>query len=148
MRSCALMVSLLLVMVSIVGVDTDVLCLMPLCHANIFHCLANVWAFLGAVFLLGCGCWSVGVSYAVAVGVLLLPWPWHTIGLSGLIYCLYGIVGMRLRRGRVRVRYHCIIGITLVVGIVVPQMGGWYHSLCYAVGLMVGFMWYRVWRRR
>ncbi len=118
--------------------------LAPLVHANIFHCLANLWVLLSSRKLLHVRLLEAVAAYIVSVLVLLIPWSQEIVGLSGAVYALLAIISPRLKLSRKGARrYHGWLCLFIIISIVVPSMAGWYHLLCYLAGLLVGKLIYR-----
>ena len=111
----------------------------PFFHANIFHALVNCWALLSVVFFFDLGLLDLALSYAVAVtvpvGLLRLTVP--TVGCSGALYYLFGMLSFRTNK---KLKWHLWWLFFIGIGFFFPASNAILHLWCYAVGVLAGFL--------
>ena len=111
----------------------------PFFHANIFHALVNCWALLSVVFIFDLGLLDLALSYAVAitvpVGLLGLTVP--TVGCSGALYYLFGMLSFRSAN---KLKWHLWWLFFIGIGFFFPSANAILHLWCYGVGVFVGFL--------
>ena len=118
--------------------------LYPFFHANILHCLFNVYCLLSLVFLSGNTIKHFIVAYIIAV---LFPidsylqfsdsMELYTVGLSGVLFVMLGRFGMFVSRFWF---YQLCAWLYLIVGLFIPQMNGILHLHCYIAGIIWGIL--------
>ena len=71
----------------------------PFYHVNIIHAALNAWCLLSVVFIYNVSLWRLVFAYisAVSVPVLCLS-NIPTVGLSGLVFVLFGSVSFEVER--------------------------------------------------
>ena len=111
----------------------------PFFHANVLHAALNAWALLSIVFLYDRTVWRLLLAYIVAVtapvGIMGMSAP--TVGLSGVVYCLYGSLSFEVAR---KWYFQGWLLFYLAVGFFFPNTNAWLHVYCYAVGLLGGLL--------
>ena len=137
-KNISLAISLIAIALSICGVHgayykwADIML-----HANIFHCLANVWALLYACFMLRTKVLELVLSAIIGATLIYLPCNEHVIGLSGSVYALYAIVSYRMINKK---KFHTYMAAFILLSMLVPSLAGTYHLLCYLTGLATGYI--------
>lgn len=109
-------------------------------HANIFHAVLNVWCLLSVVFLYGITLPRLLFAYIVTslFPVSLFPDALApTIGLSAVVYFLFGSISFMVRR---KWYYQCWMLAYLALGFLIPNANGWIHLYGYSAGLLLGFL--------
>ncbi len=123
-------------------------------HANLLHAALNCWCLLSVVFLYEVRWSRLLLAAAIAASVpaawlgawfasLLTP----TIGLSGMVYALFGLLSFDVRR---RWYYQCCMALYLALGFALPNSSAAVHLWCYLLGLLCAaarHLFYR-WKRR
>jgi membrane associated rhomboid family serine protease len=107
-------------------------------HANIFHCLINIWCFISIIFLYDVSWRRLLVAYLVAVAVpnfVLSAMP--TVGLSTVCFVLLGSIVYQVKS---KLYYNICMAVYIVAGLLMPQVNGWIHLYGYVAGLLVGFL--------
>ena len=97
----------------------------PFYHVNIIHAALNAWCLL-----------SVAYISAVSVPVLCLS-NIPTVGLSGLVFVLFGSVSFEVER---KVHYQLWMVVYLVIGFLFPGTNAWVHLYCYLVGCLAALL--------
>lgn len=102
-------------------------------HANLLHCLLNVWCFLSCMFLADVSFRKLLLAYLIACSAPALS-AVPTIGLSGVCFALLGMVMWQSADKRA---YNIIIGITLCVTTVLcpKAVNNVLHVYCYLLGV-------------
>lgn len=117
--------------------------LYPFFHANVWHALLNVWCLLSVVFLYDVSLRRMLAAYFLAVTVpvdtlgLLLPLDNPTVGLSGMVYVLFGSLSFEVLRKRY---YQCWMLFYIAVGFLMPNTNAWLHLYCYLCGLVFALL--------
>ena len=104
------------------------------CHANVWHMLCNLFVL-----------WSIrnrmdAVSaYVVAVAASWLP-MWvdePTVGMSGMLFALFGIMW-----GRTGMAWKCVKtgAPVIVLTMLFPNVNGLLHLYCYVAGFIIGLL--------
>lgn len=109
----------------------------PLFHANVFHYAVNAWCLLTLVFGYGVPGWLLLVSYAVAVTAPAFGAAVPTVGLSGVLYCLFGSLSFKVRRRWVWQAWWVV---PLASGFLYPQVNARLHLYCYLCGVLIGLL--------
>lgn len=108
----------------------------PFLHASILHAAVNCWCLLSIVFNRTVMMWQMMVAYAIAVSY---PSVWMgqtvTVGLSGMLFALLGIISMTSRKWYLNV---AVIGSVILFGYLFPNINASLHLYCYIAGLAVG----------
>ena len=109
-------------------------------HANLFHMLANLFVLWGIRQRM-----NVTSGYLIAVAASYLPMftDKSTVGLSGLLFAMFGI--MWGERGDVKGFLKAGMPVILIM-MVLPGINGLLHLYCYLIGF-VCFEFYRIIRR-
>ncbi len=120
----------------------------PLCHrltymwfhAGIVHALFNVWCLLALTAVYNPRNFALVASVAIATTcpAPLLPAA-PVIGLSGACFALMGLSAAK-SRGFLRFNLYALAFIA--VGFLFPFVAAWLHLYCYAVGLLLGGVFY------
>ncbi len=107
----------------------------PLFHQNLFHALANIYAF-NQCFRAKPTRWNILVFYLLAVS-----YPFQTsmpiIGMSGIVYAYMGFIAPYARK---KLWYNVTILIYMSLGLFFPCMAIGVHIYCYALGLLWGYL--------
>lgn len=137
-KNISLVISLIAITLSICGVHgayykwADIML-----HANIFHCLANVWALLYVCFMLRTKVLELILSAIIGAAFMYLPCNEHVIGLSGSIYALYAIASYQIINKK---KFHLYMAAFILLSMLIPSLAGIYHLLCYLTGLATGYI--------
>ena len=109
--------------------------LYPFYHAGLLHAALNVWCLLSVVFIYNVSLWRLILSYVIATTIpsLFLP-PTPTVGLSGVVYVLFGTISFEVGR---KLYYQLWMLLYLAVGFLFPNTNAWVHLYCYAAGFAV-----------
>lgn len=146
LKNISLIVSLCIIVLSVCGAhESNIKLFNVFVHANIFHCLANVWAMLYVCFMIKIKPYEPVLALVTGVALLYLPWSHHIVGLSGCLYVLYAIISFRLRNKR---RFHLYMLTFVAVSMILPCFAGLYHLVCYTSGVIVGELIYRLHEKR
>lgn len=110
----------------------------PFYHVNIIHAALNTWCLLSVVFIYNVSLWRLVFAYisAVSVPVLCLS-NIPTVGLSGLVFVLFGSVSFEVER---KVYYQLWMVAYLVIGFLFPGTNAWVHLYCYVVGCLAALL--------
>lgn len=111
--------------------------LYPFFHGNAFHLAINIFVFLQAVFLADVSFLAVLLSWIIASTVFPVTWSTPTVGLSGVIYALFGIITWRSSSPLFFVS--CTM-LYVAIGLLNPASNTYLHLYSYAVGLLVGIL--------
>lgn len=110
----------------------------PFFHATILHALVNCWCLLSIAFNSSIHIWKLMAAYIIAISypdILMGSQP--TVGLSGLIFALLGIISLSAGRWYINVPILLCIA---SCGFLLPNINATLHLYCYLVGLMVGLL--------
>lgn len=116
----------------------------PFLHVNIFHAILNGWAFLSLVFVYDITCRRLLLAYLLAVCVPIdalsllsssLAMP--TVGLSGMVYVLFGSISFEVVRKRY---YQMCMAFYLFIGFFLPCTNALLHLWCYLCGFIVALL--------
>ena len=111
----------------------------PFFHANVFHAILNAWCLLALVFTYDITFWRLLAAYVVAVSMpvdtlgTLLPLDHPTVGLSGVVYVLFGSISCEVVRKSYYQAWMCFY---ICIGFLFPNTNTWLHLYCYAAGLV------------
>lgn len=116
-------------------------------HASWIHVLCNAWVFLSVIFF-----WRPSVIQLLAAYVMsalfgILACCTHvapTVGLSGLIYAMFGIYCLTPTTMSGLVRYQATALATMVVYCFFPGFSIACHALCYAMGVFYAIINYPI----
>lgn len=107
-------------------------------HANVWHLLANLlvlWSIRRPM--------NVAAAYVIAVAASYLPMHADrpTVGLSGLLFAMFGIMWGHVgdARGFLRAGMPVILAMMLI-----PGVNGLLHLYCYLVGFIVFKAWHGI----
>lgn len=109
-------------------------------HANLLHAALNCWCLLSVVFLYEVRWPRLLLAFAVAASVpagalsgyfVSLCTP--SIGLSGMVYALFGLLSFDVRR---RWYYQGCMVMYLTLGFFLPNSSAVVHLWCYALGFL------------
>lgn len=117
--------------------------LYPFFHANILHAALNVWCLLSLVFIYDITALRLLMAYIVAASVpvdtlgtfVCMAHP--TVGLSGMVYFLFGSISFEVSRRRY---FQLCMAFYIVFGFLFPNTNAWLHLYCYLVGLSVALL--------
>lgn len=113
--------------------------LYPFFHANVFHAILNAWCLLALVFTYDITFWRLLAAYIVAVSMpvdtlgAFLPLEHPTVGLSGVVYVLFGSISCEVVRKRYYQLWMCFY---IGIGFLFPNTNAWLHLYCYIAGLV------------
>ena len=154
-KTTSLIISCLIVAISIIKVNDwhyvgiyagcPMLCriIYPFFHANCIHALLNVWCFLSVVFIYNTKIWKLFFSYLIGASIPIdtlnrwIPFNSPTVGLSGVIYALFGMISFDVAR---KLYYQCWMAFYIVCGFFFPNTNAWLHLYCYAFGFLVSLL--------
>lgn len=117
--------------------------LYPFFHSGVFHASLNAWCLLSVVFSYGVSFRRMLVAYLLAVTVPvdtlggLLPFDNPTVGLSGVVYVLFGSISFEVLRKRY---YQCWMLFYIGIGFFMPNTNAWLHLYCYLCGFVVALL--------
>lgn len=112
--------------------------LYPLFHANILHTILNTWCLLSVVFIYDISLWRLISSYIIAATIpslFLSNVP--TIGLSGVVFALFGAISFEVKR---KLYYQLWMIAYLTVAFFFPNTNAWIHLYCYIAGLAIAVL--------
>lgn len=115
----------------------------PFFHAGLIHALLNAWCFLSLVFLHGVSWRRMLLAYAIAVSfpvdtiTSLFPLPLPSVGLSGVIYALFGSISFEVRDKR---SFQCWMLFYVAVGFFFPGVSATLHLYCYLCGIAIALL--------
>ena len=105
-------------------------------HGSILHALVNLWCLLSLCFNRNIPLWQFVTSYAIAVSYpTFLMGDGTTVGLSGMIFALLGMISLASSRWHVNVAFCMVI---IGFGYLLPNIDASLHLYCYIAGLAVG----------
>ena len=117
--------------------------LYPFFHASWVHLLLNLWTFLCIVFYYRIRALSIIIAYIIAISFpadtlasLGAELSSPTVGISGICFAL---IADQSYLSANRVRFHLYMLPVLLCGFLFPQVNGWLHLYCYAMGLLFGY---------
>lgn len=116
----------------------------PFLHVSVFHAVLNGWAFLSLIFVYDITYRRLLLAYLLAVCVpvdtlsllsssLAIP----TVGLSGIIYVLFGSISFEVVRKRY---YQMCMASYLFIGFFLPGTNALLHLWCYLCGFIVALL--------
>lgn len=116
----------------------------PLFHAGVLHAALNCWCLLSVVFLYDVRWRRLLAMLAIAMLVPVDVWASTfpsllkpTVGLSGMIYALFGSLSFDVKR---KLYYQQSMLIYITIGFFLPNSSAVIHALCYTAGLaLAGF---------
>lgn len=117
--------------------------LYPFFHSGVLHAALNAWCMLSLVFLYKITWKRMLVAYFAAVTVPVdtlgsfLPFGNPTVGLSGVVYVLFGSVSFEVMR---RWYYQCWMLFYIGIGFLAPNTNAWLHLYCYLCGLVAALL--------
>ena len=117
--------------------------LYPFFHAGVLHAALNAWCLLSLVFFYKITWKRMLVAYIIAVTVPVdtlggfLPFDNPTVGLSGVVYVLFGSISFEVLHKRY---YQCWMLFYITVGFLMPNTNAWLHLYCYLCGLVVALL--------
>lgn len=115
----------------------------PFFHANLFHALLNAWCLLSMVFIYKVSLLRMLFAYTVAVTMPVdtlgefLPLESPTVGLSGVVYALFGTISFEVARKRY---FQCWMLFYIAVGFIFPNTNAWLHLYCYLCGFIAALL--------
>lgn len=116
----------------------------PFFHANVLHAALNCWCLLSVVFLYEVR-WPrllamLAVAMCVPLDALASAYPSllrPTVGLSGMIYALFGSLSFDVSR---KWYYQRCMLLYISIGFFLPNSNAIIHACCYAAGMaLAGF---------
>ncbi len=110
----------------------------PFYHVNVLHAALNAWCLLSVVFVYKVSLWRLAFAYIAAVSVptsCLSGVP--TVGLSGLVFVLFGSVSFEVER---KVHYQLWMVVYLIIGFLFPGTNAWIHLYCYLAGCLAALL--------
>lgn len=110
-------------------------------HASWLHLAVNCWALLCLVFYYETPMKDLAIAFvsSASVPTSLIPSPEGvvTIGVSGVVFALMGMLAFSVRR---RVFYNAWIIGFIVLGFFFKSCNSWLHLYCYAAGFAVALL--------
>lgn len=109
----------------------------PFFHAGFLHAVLNAWCLLSVVFIYDVSYLRMLFAYVVAVTMpvdtlgtfLSLDSP--TVGLSGVVYALFGTISFEVARKRY---FQFCMLFYIALGFLFPNTNAWLHLYCYLCG--------------
>lgn len=117
--------------------------LYPFFHAGVIHAALNAWCLLALVFGHGItwkrmlAAWFMAVTVPVDALSAFLPFDNPTVGLSGVVYVLFGSISFEVLRKRY---YQCWMIFYIGIGFFMPNTNAWLHLYCYLCGFIVALL--------
>lgn len=122
--------------------------LYPFFHASILHAVLNVWCLVCLVFVYDIKLSRILMAYLGAVTFpadalsQFLPIPAvQTVGLSGVVFFLFGSISFEVER---RLYYLSWMLFYLAIGFLFPHTNGWLHLYCYLCGVILAVLNYPI----
>lgn len=111
----------------------------PFLHGSILHAGVNCWCLLSICFNRNTPMWQLIAAYVIAVSYpsILMNSHTATVGMSGVIFALLGIISLTSRKWYVNVAFIMAI---ILFGYLLPNIDATLHLYCYLVGLIVGLL--------
>lgn len=117
--------------------------LYPFFHAGFLHAALNAWCLLCVTFIYDVSWVRMLFAYLVAIsfpvdtlaGVLNCSDP--TIGLSGVVYAMFGSISFEVSR---KWYYQLWMLFYLAIGFSFPNTNAWLHLYCYIIGFMFALL--------
>lgn len=115
----------------------------PFFHVSILHALFNAWCLLSIVFIYDVSLLRMAAAYIIAVTIptdihwFLLFFQYPTVGLSGILYILFGSISFDVAR---RAYYHAWMAFYISIGFCFPNTNGMIHLYCYLCGFIIAFL--------
>lgn len=117
--------------------------LYPFFHAGFVHAVLNAWCLLSIIFIYEVSYWRMFFAYVVAVTMpvdtlgtfLSLDSP--TVGLSGVVYALFGTISFEVARKRY---FQLWMLFYIGVGFIFPNTNAWLHLYCYLCGFLFALL--------
>ena len=117
--------------------------LYPFFHAGFVHAVLNAWCLLSIIFIYDVSYWRMFFAYVVAVTMpvdtlgVFLPLDNPTVGLSGVVYVLFGTISFEVARKRY---FQCWMLFYIAVGFFFPNTNAWLHLYCYLFGFIAALL--------
>lgn len=117
--------------------------LYPFFHSGVLHATLNAWCLLSLAFLYNVTWKRMLTAYLIAVTVPVnmlgsfLPFDNPTVGLSGVVYVLFGSISFEVLR---RVYFQCWMLFYIAIGFLMPNTNAWLHLYCYLCGFMAALL--------
>ena len=113
--------------------------LYPFFHSSIVHAALNAWCLLSVVFIYDVSRLRLLFAYAIAatvpVGAFSMAMP--TVGLSGVVFVLFGSLSFEVRR---KAYYQMWMLFYLATGFMFPYTNARLHLYCYVIGVVAGML--------
>lgn len=115
----------------------------PFFHANLLHAMLNAWCLLSVAFIYKVSLLRMLFAYTVAVAMPvdtlgeILPLDNPTVGLSGVVYVLFGTISFEVARKRY---FQCWTLFYIAVGFIFPNTNAWLHLYCYLCGFLFALL--------
>lgn len=107
-------------------------------HASVLHAVINAWCLLSAIFIFNIKLEKLLLAFGVAATAP--SWVFSeipTLGLSGVIYFLFGSVSMAVRH---KIFYHAWFTVIIAVGFLMPAVNARLHLYCYICGVLLAML--------
>lgn len=105
-------------------------------HASALHLLVNCWALLCLVFYYEVNMKMLAVSYLISASVPVSLFPISegivTVGVSGVVFVLMGLISFRVRR---KIYYQAWILGFIILSFFFSSCNSWLHLYCYSLGV-------------
>lgn len=118
--------------------------LYPLFHASLIHALVNAWCFLSVVFIFDISKLRIFIAYFMAItlpinalGHLFTSCNSPTVGLSGVVFVLFGSIAFEVKR---RLFNQIWMLSFLGIGFLFPYTNAALHLYCYACGTVIALL--------
>ena len=109
-------------------------------HGGWLHLAVNSFVFLQLVFLCDFSLTGIILAWAISSSVPVM-WDTPTVGLSGMIYAMFG---MATWNARAPMAFVMCIGVYMAIGLSNPSSNVCLHLFSYIAGLIVGILLKRV----
>lgn len=107
-------------------------------HANVWHMAANLFVLWGVRQRM-----NVAVGYAIAVAASWLP-MWAdkpTVGMSGMLFAMFGIMWGKTGRWKEYLKAGMPV---ILIMMLIPNVNGLLHLYCYILGFVFSFIRFKV----
>lgn len=140
--------SAVIIVVSLLDIDISHYALSPLnsplgnlsyhfFHVNVFHAITNVWCLLGIVFFYKVRVRDFIIAFAVAASIPTQLCIAPSVGLSGMLYALMGLIMPQVSRKIYFISWFAVWNIlALIIGGSAVEV----HTYCFAVALLDWFL--------
>ena len=119
-------------------------------HGSVWHLLCNAWGWLSVVFVWEIGFADMAVAYVLASSYVVCADMWGcetpVVGLSGVIYAMFGMKALCPKGWKGRLRYNLWVALWIgASSAVASDVSVWCHVWCYALGFIYAIINYPFW---